>query len=157
MPSLITPDSEDVTENSTKALNKMTTYRVLPTPENYHLWYTYSGNYDLGLSKIVDRLISDKIPINEKISDKLYKKFFSRDAEKKAVEETGVGFKKEITKIMAILKDASKDTSSHTGTLSKQIDKLADFDGSEELKDIIKLVVKDVSKITSQTQKLKNN
>jgi len=154
MPSLITPDLKDVTENSTKALKKMTTYRVLPTPENYHLWYTYSGNYDLSLSKIVDKLISDKTPINEKISEKLYKKFFSRDAEKKAVEETGLGFKAEISKIMDIIRETSKDTSSHTGNLSNQIDKLADFEGSTELKDIIKMVMQDVSNITAQTHKL---
>lgn len=154
MPSSLSSDMQDITENSTKAITQMTTHQVLPTPENYHLWFTYAGNYDLGLRKIVDKLISDKTPINEVISEKLYRKFFSQDAEKKAIAQAGDGFKAEITKIMTILKDAGKDTSSHAGSLTSHIEKLSDFEGSEALKDIIKLVVQDMDNISEQTQKL---
>ena len=55
---------------------------------------------------------------------------------------------------MAILKDTTIDNANHTDNISSQIDKLEDFEGATELKEIIKLVVKDVDNINAQSKKL---
>ena len=149
-----TPDYQIVTNTSSKALQKMEINKIPPTPENYHLWYTYAGKYDPGLSRIIEKLISQKIPIDNRVSNELYNKFFTNDLEKKAIQETGDGFKAEITKIMELIKAASEDTSIHTESLNKQIDELTGFDGVEEIKNVIKLVVKDVDNISTQAKKL---
>ncbi len=154
MSSFTSPDFQLTVENSTKALNEMKIHQVLPIPENYHLWYTYTGDYDLSLTKVIDKLIFDNIPIDESVSKKLYQKFFSKDDEKKAINQAGEGFKIEITKLIDVLKDASKNTSGHTTSLANHLDKLSDFDGANELSDIIKLVLKDVEKLNSQSHKL---
>ena len=148
------PDTQIVTETSSKAIEKMETNQIAPTPENYHLWYTYSGEYDPGLTKIIEKLVSQKIPIDNRISKELYNKFFTNGAEKKAIKETGDGFKAEIAKIMELIKAASADTSVHTESLTNQIDELSGFDGGDEIKNIIKLVINDVKNITNQTKVL---
>ena len=55
---------------------------------------------------------------------------------------------------MAILKDITIDNANHTDNISSQIDKLENFEGATELKEIIKLVVKDVDNINAQSKKL---
>lgn len=154
MTSILTSDPQYIINNSVKTIDQMSSYKISPTPDNYQLWYTYSGNYDLSLSNFLDKLISNNTPIDDVLSEKLYNKFFSRDAEKQALEETGDSFKSEIKKIMAILKDTTKDNAGHTKSINNQIDKLEGFEGAEELKEIIKLVAQDVNNINDQTQKL---
>lgn len=148
------PETQIVNENSSQALNQMEKKQISPTPENYHLWYTYSGQYDLSLTKIIEKLESENIPIDNRVSRELYTRFFSNDAEKKVINETGEGFKDEIAKIMELIKSSTEDTSIHTKSLNNQIDELSGFEGAEGIKNIIKMVVKDVDNITNQTKVL---
>ena len=53
-------DKEFISNNSGLALNMMTTYEVVPTPKNYHLWYTHTAQSDLNLSKVIDSLVIKK-------------------------------------------------------------------------------------------------
>ena len=154
MPSILTSDPHYIINNSQKALKLLQEHKILPTPQNYQLWYTYSGDYDFSLSRFVDKLIINNTPIDDQVSEKLYEKFFSIEDEKKAVNETSDSFKNEIRKIMEILKDVNQDNTSHTESINNQIDKLEVFEGTDELKEIIKLVVQDVNVINAQTQKL---
>lgn len=154
MASLLTSDPQNIINNSVNTLKYMSSRKIAPTPSNYQLWYTYSGNYDLSLTRFVDKLNSNNAPIDDIVSEKLYKKFFSRELENQAVEETGDSFKTEIKKIMAILKETTSDSANHTDNINNQIEKLEDFEGAGELKEIIKLVVKDVDSINAQSQKL---
>jgi len=151
---MLTSDPEYIINNSVNTIEYMSSNRISPTPDNYHLWYTYSGKYDLSLSNFVDKLVLNKTPIDDVVSERLYKKFFSKDAEKEVIEKTGDSFKNEIKKIMAILKDTTIDNANHTDNINSQIDKLEDFEGATELKEIIKLVVKDVDNINAQSKKL---
>ena len=147
-------DFQSTSENSNTAITKMSNHQVSPTPENYHLWFTYAASYDLTLSKTVDRLIAENVSFDDEISKKLYNKFFSKNDENKAISETGESFKSEMAKIINILKEASNSTSDHSNNLATQMDNLSDFEGSDDLKEIVKLVLNDVDKINAQSKKL---
>lgn len=147
-------DKEFIWGTSSSTINVMTEYKVVPTPKNYHLWYTYSAKSDMNLTKVVDSMIEKKMTFNEELSEKLYEKFFSAEKELKTIVETGATFQKELKKIVSVLKEAGEDTTLHTNTLMEQMNKLSDFEGSNELKDIIKVVIADTDKIKTQSQKL---
>lgn len=147
-------DKEFIWNNSGTTINKMTEFEVLPTPKNYHLWYTYSAQSDLNLTKVVDSMVAKKMQFNEELNEKLYEKFFSAEKELKTIVETGATFQKELAKIVNVLKEAGNDTSQHTQSLMDHMDKLSDFDGSNELKDIIKVVIADTDNIKQQSQML---
>ena len=147
-------DKEFIWTNSGNTMSMMTEYEVIPTPKNYHLWYTYSANSDLNLTKVIDSLVEKKMSFNEELNEKLYEKFFAAEKELKTIVETGATFQKELAKIITVLKDAGNDTSEHTKALMDHMDKLSDFKGSDELKDIIRLVISDTDKIKEQSEKL---
>lgn len=147
-------DKEFIWSNSDATVNKMTEFEVLPTPKNYHLWYTYSAQSDLNLTKVVDGLVAKNMPFSEELNEKLYEKFFAAEKELKTIVETGATFQKELAKIVSVLKEAGDDTSEHTQSLMDHMDKLSDFEGSNELKDIIKVVISDTDNIKQQSQKL---
>lgn len=149
-------DKDFVWSNSGKTINVMTEYEVLPSPKNYQLWYTYSAQSDLNLTKVLNNMISKKMKFSEDINEKLYEKFFSSEKELKAVLETGVTFQRELAKIVNVLKDAGNDTSAHTQALMSHMNKLSDFEGASELKDIIQVVIADTDKIKEQSQKLES-
>lgn len=147
-------DKSFICSTSNSTIKKMTNYEVAPTPKNYHLWYTYSAKSDLNLNRVVDGMVSKKMKFNEELNEKLYEKFFSAEKELKAIVETGVTFQEELKKIVFALKAAGQDTSNHTNTLMDQMNKLSDFEGASELKDIIKVVLDDTDKIKQQSEKL---
>ncbi|MDG1858270.1 MAG: hypothetical protein P8I94_04155, partial [Emcibacteraceae bacterium] len=154
MSTSLSPYMDQILKNSMNSFNFMNTHKILPTSENYQLWYSYTAQDDFSLNRVVDKLITNKTSLDEDISKKLYKKFFSEDTENKTLVNTSRGFKDEITKLKFILQDAGKDTSSYSGSINNQKDKLTNFNGSDELKEIAKLVVQDIENINSQTQKL---
>ena len=63
-------DIQFIWNNSASTITKMTDYKVVPTPQNYQLWYTYSAQSDLNLTKVVDSMIAKQIPFNEEINEK---------------------------------------------------------------------------------------
>lgn len=147
-------DKEFICANSGKALNLMVEFEVSASPKNYHLWYTHTAKSDLNLSKMMDNMIEKEVHFNQDVNEKLYEKFFSVDKELKTIVETGATFQKELAKIVTALKETGENTSNHTKTLSEQVEKLADFEGVNELKDIIKVVMADTNKIKEQSSKL---
>lgn len=151
---LNTEDKEFINSNSGVALNLMADYEVVPSPKNYQLWYTHTAKSDLSLSKLMDSMIDKDVSFNQDVNEKIYEKFFSAEKELKTIVDAGATFQKELAKIVSVLKETGQDTSNHTKTLSDQIDKLAGFDGANELKDIIKVVVDDTNKIQAQSAKL---
>ena len=72
-------DKEFIWSNSGSAINMMTEYEVVPTPQNYQLWYTHTAQSDLNLSKVIDGMITKKMPFNEELNEKLYDKFFAEN------------------------------------------------------------------------------
>lgn len=147
-------DKEFIKSTSGNTIKVMAEYKVLPTPKNYHLWYTYSAQSDANLTKVVDGMVSKNMTFNEEISDKLYEKFFSAEKELKAVMETGATFQQELKKIVSVLKEAGDNSSLHTQSLMDHMNTLSDFEGAEELKDIIKVVINDTDKMREQSSKL---
>lgn len=153
---LTSSGSDFINSTSQSALNMMTSYEVAPTPENYQLWYTHSAQSDLNLSQTLENVIAKKVPFNDALNKKLYENFFSREKEMKAVNETGAIFQKEVAKIVSMIKDVGQDTSNHSKALAHHVDTLSDFEGSQELKSVIKLILDDTDKIKQQSEKLEN-
>ena len=110
----------------------------------------------MNLTKVVDSMIEKKMTFNEELSEKLYEKFFSAEKELKTIVETGATFQKELKKIVSVLKETGEDTSLHTNTLMEQMNKLSDFEGANELKDIVKVIIDDTDKMQAQSQKLES-
>ena len=157
MNQFLSSSSYDFANNvSATSLELMAEYKVSPTPENYQLWYTHSAESDLDLSRTLNGIISKKLPFSDELNKKLHDRFFSREKEMETVAETGVSFQKEIAKIVNIIKEVGHDTSAHTEELSSHIETLADFEGSAELKEVIKLVLADADKIREQSNKLES-
>lgn len=153
---LTSSDSDFINSTSKSALNMMTSYKVAPTPENYQLWYTHSSQSDLNLTKTLENVIAKKIPFDDALNKKLYESFFSREQEMKTVSETGAIFQKEVAKIVSIIKEVGQDTNNHSKALSHHVDTLSDFEGAQELKAVIKLILDDTDKIKQQSEKLEN-
>lgn len=149
-------DKEFIWNNSSTTLTYMTENKVVPSPQNYQLWYTYSAQSDLNLSRVMESMVAKKIPFNEEVNEKLYERFFSADKEMKSIVENGATFQWELAKIITVLRETGEDSSEHTQALMQHMDKLSDFEGSNELKDIIRVVISDTDKIKEQSQKLEN-
>jgi len=141
---------------SAMTLQLMNDHKIIPTPENYQLWYTHAAQSDLNLSRTIDNLIAKKATFDEKLNLKLFEKFFSREEEAKTITETGATFQKEVAKIVNIIKEVGENTNNHTTALSQHVDSLADFEGANELKDVIKLILTDTNKIKEQSSKLED-
>jgi diguanylate cyclase len=147
-------DADFVLDTSSTALNLMTKYNVLPTPKNYHLWFSHTAKSDLNLSNLIDGMITKKVTFNDEINDFLYEKFFAAEKEQKAVTEAGTNIQSELAKIAVALKESGKTNSDYANTLLAQKDILNNFEGASELRDIIDVILTDTKKVEDQGHQL---
>ena len=153
---LSSTEKEFSAQTSKASLELMSLHNVHPIPENYQLWYTHAAQSDLNLSRTLERVISKNIPFNDAMNRQLHDKFFSQEKQSNAIKETGATFQTEMAKIINIIKDVGQNTNTHTDALSQHIESLSDFDGSDELKDVIQLILNDTNTIKEQSSKLES-
>lgn len=157
MKQFLSSSEKDFSSQTSKtSLQLMSLYNVHPIPENYQLWYTHAAQSDLNLSRTIENVISKNMPFSEEMSQKLHDKFFSQEKELNAVKDSGATFQTEMAKIINIIKDVGQNTNNHTAALSQHIETLSDFEGADELKDVIQLILNDTNTIKEQSGQLES-
>src|SRR5689334_16344675 len=64
-----------VAKLSELALQTMAKHRVLPTPHNYSVWFTYASGLQSELNREIDARIAANQPFTDQISNELYERF----------------------------------------------------------------------------------
>ena len=70
-----------------KAMERMLSDGLAPTPENFTLWYVYFSGNNPDLTRAVDVARRDGLAVSQTLCDELYKRFFTTDAEAQAIGE----------------------------------------------------------------------
>lgn len=64
-------------------------YRLIPSPENYRIWYVHLSGDDPALSRALNRLLDDGGAIDDEHCADIYERFFIRAAEERALLRAG--------------------------------------------------------------------
>ncbi|GAA5317645.1 MAG: GGDEF domain-containing protein [Candidatus Pelagadaptatus aseana] len=78
-PAYIDQRYRDATDCSSKALERMAQLKILPTPENYTLWFHFESGSNPRLCDRLKQLLQDQTSFTNELNSQLYKEFFEQD------------------------------------------------------------------------------
>lgn len=78
-----------ICQRASAVLAMLAEHRLVPSPENYRLWFVHLSGEDAVLSRALDHLIQAGKPIDEGQCSSLYERFFVRAAEERALLHAG--------------------------------------------------------------------
>jgi len=122
------------------------------TPRVYEVWYAYVAVED---SELVDRLnhalTQPQVPVA--LIEALHEEFFARERQSEVVRQTGEKLSNELTRILQMLANAGRDTSSFADALEKIAARLP-ADG--ELRKIVDTIVLATRHMEAKTRRLES-
>ena len=83
------------------AMAAIETFGLMPTPENYKLWFVYYSEVEPEVKNAIDHVL-DKEPINDDMCSEIYQKFLSAENNSKVVESAGSQIQKTINTLLIL-------------------------------------------------------
>lgn len=111
-------DSKQIQLNFKKAIPLMVKNRVLPSPQNYALWYTYVENSDPALQKEMESTLDKLGHCPPTVNDDLYQRYIASKSEADLKS-----LRKNIELMLHELSSSMVDVSNDTHSFSQLIDK----------------------------------
>lgn len=148
---------EKAQEFADLAINRITEQKLLPTPENYELWFIYFSKSDPELARAVDSILEQN---SGKISDNdcyaLFQEFLSTQREEKTVRAAGDQIKKTIDTVNHTVESVKKHANDYTGTLEKAQETLIEAGDKEreEVQAVLSNVLDDTKSMLKQNEQL---
>jgi diguanylate cyclase len=126
---------------SAAAMAKMDEYKILPSAENYVVWYNYVQGRNSALKDEIDKIIAQKMPFTPQACATLYHRYFVVDKNQKMVDDTALNAQKMLKEVLKAVSDFSGETQDYNKDLGKYIDNISNDYGDSDVKDVIKQLV----------------
>ncbi|MQX36661.1 GGDEF domain-containing protein [Roseospira navarrensis] len=140
-------------ETARKAMDSMRQYGVVPSPQNFLVWYLHHSQRMPDLSREIDRLIALGSDFNQVLVQTLHDRFISQTEERKALAAAGTHIENTLEQLIAMFNRANKGTEHYGQTLKGLSDKVEGATG-ETLHGIVATVVAETQKMIRLNQKM---
>ncbi len=127
---------EKTKEFSEQAMAAIGTYGLLPTPENYELWFVYYSEAEPEVKNAIDHIIDEKA-IDDEMCSQIYQKFLNSDNNSKVVESAGNQIQKTIHDVTEAVSQANEWTEGYNETLAKTKEGLGQDKTREEINEML--------------------
>lgn len=142
-------------EFANQALERIQEFGLLPTPENYELWFVYFAKSDPELVKALDALIlEEKGTLNNEQCYGVFNRFLSGQREEKAVKDAGDQIQKTIDDVNVAVISAKKNAAEYSGNLEKASDSLREKGAQEDIDLVLSGVLTDTHNMITQSNHL---
>lgn len=145
-----TGDFERASALASKALDRMTSDRLPPTPENFTLWYAYFSGQHPDLTRAVDNASRDGIALSQTLCQELFKRFFTLDAEVQAIRETSDKARHALGRVLEQLGSAGSETERYGHALSGFRDELTQPLGLADLRAMVGAIAAETAAIVER-------
>ncbi len=146
----ITEDFERSGDLASKAMERMLSDRLPPTPENFTLWYVYFSGQKPDLTRAVDLARRDGLATSQTLCDELYKRFFTLDAEAQAIRETSDKARYALGRILEQLGNVGSETERYGNTLTGFRDELDQPLSLAELRAMVAAIAAETKEIVDR-------
>jgi len=135
---------EKTKEFAEQAMAAISTYGLLPTPENYELWFVYYSEAEPEVKNAIDHII-DKQAIDDDMCSEIYQQFLSSDNSSRVVESAGNQIQKTIHDVTEAVSQANEWTDSYNKTLAKTREGLGQDKTREEINEMLSSVLEETT------------
>ena len=129
----------------------MTKHGHSATPRVYEVWYAFASLQNAELVERLNHALALPHPVPLALIEALHEEFFARERQTEVVRQTGEKLSNELTRILQMLANAGRDTSSFADALEKIAARLP-ADG--ELRKIVDTIVLATRHMEAKTRRL---
>ena len=119
------------------ALALMGDSNVMPTPDNFELFYIYASGENIALSHVMGEMIAQRLPFKPPVLRQLREQCMADDRVTKAVDEVGTGIGTMLDMVLEKLEVAGKDAGDYGRALSAASGELHDHQSPEGLRKLV--------------------
>ncbi|MGH1456031.1 MAG: GGDEF domain-containing protein [Alphaproteobacteria bacterium] len=140
--------AEKTQEFSALAFERIREFDILPTPENYELWFVYFSKSNPEMLKAVDSLLdSEGGKLTHEQCYALFQEYLSGSREEKTVEKAGSQIQQTIVDVNVAVTAAKKNAQDYSHNLKSAKDKISLKENLEDTKPFLDEMLSDTEKM----------
>ena len=126
-------------------LENLDNHQLVPSPDNYRLWFEYAAGSIDNLNKEIDAMVSQQQAITEAICQQLYKRHVA-SSDQRDVDETRIAIGDMLDVMIGHLKDWNSSSSHFCDSLNQCLERLNNEPSVAEIKEIVCIVTEEAKK-----------
>ena len=143
---------EKATQFAGEAFARIQQESLVPTPENYELWYVYYSGANPEVTRAIDILIANSQKITNERCQELHQRFLSEGKDSEKVREAGDKIQATIKEVSGAVKSVKNATTKYNTSLNSVTGQLKDNMSKQELEHVLKDVVSGTREMMTQNQ-----
>ncbi|MCB1784464.1 MAG: GGDEF domain-containing protein [Alphaproteobacteria bacterium] len=147
---------EKAAQFANAALERITKEGLIPTPENYELWFTYYSGSNQDLVRALDLLASTSEKISDDQCAELFERLVQGSREEERVRLAGDQIKKTIEDVNGAVSDVRQSATKYNRSLEDVNEQLKEEKTKEEISGILNHVLSDTREMLNQNEHLEN-
>lgn len=120
---------------------------LVPTPENYELWFVYHSGANPEIVRVVDLLIATESNITDAHCYEIYHKFLSGNRESDVVQSAGCQIQKTIQDVNVAVSSVRESTAAYNESLKITEEQLREEKTLEEINSLLSSVLSDTEEM----------
>lgn len=137
-------------------LERITKENLLPTPENYELWFTYYSGSNQDLIRAIDLIVASSGKLTEEQCSEIYQRLVQGTREEERVRSAGDKIKKTIEDVNGAVADVRESATKYNKSLEDVNDQLKEEKTKEEISSILNHVLSDTREMLDQNEHLED-
>ncbi len=153
--SFLSEKEKELTQRiSQEAMARIGKEFILPTPENYELWFVYYARSMPEVVRVIDGLVESGQKINDYICGELYNRFLSDLRNEEMVRNTGEQVQSTIQNVSGMVHGVQAATKSYGETLSQVNSKISSAKSAGEIQAVVQLASESTKAMMDQSSHL---
>ena len=145
---------EKATQFAGEAFERIHKEKLVPTPENYELWYVYYSGANPEVTRAIDILDANSQKITNERCQELHQRFLSEGKETEKVREAGDKIQATIKEVSGAVNSVKSATTKYNTSLNSVSGQLKDNMSKQEIEGVLKDVMTDTKEMMKQNQVL---
>jgi diguanylate cyclase len=151
---LSTKEKEVTNELSEKSISRIRKEGILPTPENYELWYIYYARSIPEVVRVIDGLIENGQAISDYVCGEIYNRFLSDLRNEEAIRNSGAQVQSTIDSVTGAVLGVKEATKSYGKKLSEANVKISNAKSQGDLQEVVKMASESTNAMMAQSSEL---
>jgi len=147
---LSSDNADKAQDTACRALEKIEELNLVPSPENYELWFRY---FD-GDAEIVGAIDKFGENVNEAICSKIYKRFLQNSAHEDQVKKISDSIQQALVEISGLFNSVQVATNEYGDTLSDANNQIEKANSLDELSAVVTNMVESTKKVVEYNKSL---
>ncbi|MCB1562533.1 MAG: GGDEF domain-containing protein [Alphaproteobacteria bacterium] len=135
-----------------RALQRIKSETLTPTPENYELWYVYYSEMNAEITRAIDLLVSENQQITDERCQELHYRFLSDRRENERVRMAGDKIQETIKSVGGLVATAKTSATKYSQTLHDVSEVLSQDTDGQNIRDLLDTVMSGTKEMVEQNR-----